>query len=150
MLMPIFYFHQSRLELSLPWWRQIQLTSKPWPLSKIVARNHSVCLAVHLYKLFPTNRRPAPGWRCSTGVFYPIVPAKFKKDIFLHLHNISGRLTSWHLVSSRFVWYRLSNDIDTWARSCLLCQQGKIKRYTHLLTQPIPIPQQGFAHLHIY
>jgi hypothetical protein len=25
----------------------------------------------------------------STGVFHPIVPAKFQKDIFLHLHSIS-------------------------------------------------------------
>jgi hypothetical protein len=49
----------------------------------------------------------------STGVFCPIVPAKFRKDIFLHLHNIShpGRLASRHLVSSKFVWRGLSNNV---------------------------------------
>ncbi len=42
----------------------------------------------------------------STGVFHPIVPQKFRRDIFLNLHNIShpGRLASRRLVSSRFVW----------------------------------------------
>jgi hypothetical protein len=43
--------HLSCLELSLLWQRQIQLNSKPWPLSKIVVQKRSVCLAVHLYKL---------------------------------------------------------------------------------------------------
>jgi hypothetical protein len=39
----------------------------------------------------------------STGVFRPIVPQKFRRDIFLNLHNIShpGRLASRRLVSSR-------------------------------------------------
>jgi hypothetical protein len=87
----------------------------------------------------------------STGIFHPIVPAKFRKDIFLHLHNIShrGRFASWCLVSFRFVWRGLSNDITNWARSCLHCQQGKIHCHIRLLLQPIPIPQQWFAHLHI-
>jgi hypothetical protein len=48
----------------------------------------------------------------STEVFHPIVPAKFQKDIFLHLHSISHpeRLASWCLVSSRFVWLGLTDD----------------------------------------
>jgi hypothetical protein len=57
----------------------------------------------------------------STGVFRPIVPQKFHRDIFLNLHSIShpGRLASRRLVSSRFVWRGLSNDITSWTRSCL-------------------------------
>jgi hypothetical protein len=49
----------------------------------------------------------------STGVFHPIVPQKFCRDIFFNLHNIShpGRLASRRLVSSRFVWHGLSSDI---------------------------------------
>jgi hypothetical protein len=39
------------MKLSLPRLRQIQLTSKPWPLSKIVEQKHRVCLAVHPSKL---------------------------------------------------------------------------------------------------
>jgi hypothetical protein len=88
----------------------------------------------------------------STGVFYPIVPATLRKDIFLHLHSIShtaGRLASQRLVSSWFVWRGLTNDITSWAKSCLHCQRSKIHRHTRLLPQPIPIHQRGFAHLHI-
>ncbi len=51
MLLPIFFHppppHRSQLELLLPWRRQIQPTSKPWPPSKIAAHKCSVCLAVH-------------------------------------------------------------------------------------------------------
>jgi cleavage and polyadenylation specificity factor subunit 1 len=88
----------------------------------------------------------------STGVFCPIIPAKLLKDIFLHLHSISypaGRLASRCLVSSWFVWRGLTNDITSWAKSCLHCQRSKIHRHTRLLPQPIPINQQGFAHFHI-
>jgi hypothetical protein len=56
----------------------------------------------------------------STGAFHPIVPQKFRQDIFLNLHNISHpgslascRLASCRLVSSRFVWRGLSNDITS-------------------------------------
>ncbi len=43
--------HQSHLELSPPRRWQIQLTLKPWPLSKIVVRKRSVYSAVHPSKL---------------------------------------------------------------------------------------------------
>ncbi len=67
----------------------------------------------------------------STGAVHPIVPQKFRRDIFLNLHNIShpGRLAYCPLVSSRFVWRGLSNDITSWTRTCLCCQQGKIHRH---------------------
>jgi hypothetical protein len=67
----------------------------------------------------------------STGVFCPIVPQKFRRDIFLNLFNIShpGRLASRRLVSSRFVWCGISSDITAWTRSCLSCRRGKIHRH---------------------
>jgi hypothetical protein len=87
----------------------------------------------------------------STGTFCPIIPLKFRKDIFAHFHNVahSGRLASHHIISSRFVWRRLSSDVIAWARVCLDCQQGKIHRHTRLAPQPIPIPQRRFSHLHV-
>jgi hypothetical protein len=36
-------------------------------------------------------------------------------------------------VSSRFVWLGLANDITAWARSCLHCQQSKIRQKVALL-----------------
>jgi hypothetical protein len=139
------------MELSPTWWRQIQLTSKPWLLNEIVAWKHSVCSAVHLSKLrFDMQALNAWLTTFQLEISAPL-SQKNSEVIFLHLQNISYpvRLTSWRLVSSRFVGRGLFNDITNWARSCLHCLQGKIHRHTCLLPQSIPIPQWQFAHLHI-
>jgi hypothetical protein len=46
----------------------------------------------------------------STGVFRPIVPLKFRKNIFAHFHNVANRrrLASCRIFLSRFVWRGLS------------------------------------------
>ncbi len=81
------------------------------------------------------------------GVFRPVVPEKFRKYVFLNLYNISlpGWLASRRMISSRFVWRGLSSDFNTWARSCLHCQQPKTHRHARLLPQHIAIPQQRFT-----
>jgi hypothetical protein len=78
----------------------------------------------------------------STGTFRPIVPLKFRKYIFANFLNVAhpGRLASCRIISSRFVWCGLSSNVTAWARGCLACQWG---------TQPIPIPQRRFSHLHV-
>ncbi len=55
----------------------------------------------------------------STGTFRPIIPLKFRKDIFAHFHNVAhpGRLDSRHIISFRFVWRGLSSDVTVWATS---------------------------------
>ncbi len=80
----------------------------------------------------------------STGNFHPIVPLTFRKSIFDHFHNIAHprRLTSRHVISSRFVWRSLSSDVTAWARGCLACLWGKIHCHTRLVSLPIPIPQR--------
>jgi hypothetical protein len=87
----------------------------------------------------------------STGDFRPIVPLKFRKNIFEHFHNVAhpGRLASLGIISSRFAWRGLSSDVTAWARGCLACQQGKIYRHTRLVPLPIPIPQRRFSHLNV-
>jgi hypothetical protein len=87
----------------------------------------------------------------STGNFRPIVPLKFRKNIFDHFHNVAhpGRLASRCIISSRFVWCRLSSDVIAWAHGCLACQRSKIHRHTCLVPLPIPIPHWCFSHLHV-
>jgi hypothetical protein len=45
----------------------------------------------------------------STGTFCPVVPLKFRKDIFSHFHNVAHprRLASRCIISSKFVWCEL-------------------------------------------
>jgi hypothetical protein len=66
----------------------------------------------------------------STGTFHPIVPLTFRKGIFDHFHNVAhpGRLASRRIISSRFMWHRLSSNVTAWACGCLACQRGKIHR----------------------
>jgi hypothetical protein len=100
---------------------------------------------------FSPDRCPMPGCDVSTGDFRPVVPLKFRKDLFSHCHNVAhpGRLASHRIISSRFVWRGLSSDITAWTHECLGCQQGKIHHHTRLTAQPIPIPQRRFSHLHV-
>jgi len=87
----------------------------------------------------------------STGEFRAIVPLTFRKQIFLHVHNIAhpGRLATRRLLSSRFVWRGLAADATLWARECMACQQSKVHRHVRLQPLKIPIPQRRFSHIHV-
>ncbi len=50
--------HRRHLDPSPPRRRQIQLTSKPWPLSKTAAQKCSVCWAVHPSNLLSDKQAP--------------------------------------------------------------------------------------------
>jgi hypothetical protein len=132
------------LELSPPRRRQIQWISRRWPPSKNRCPETQRLLGGTSLKLAfrQTGAQPLSG-DISTGTFRPIVPLKFRKDIFAHFHNVAypGRLSPRRIISSRFVWRGLSSDVTAWARGCLACQWGKIHRRTRLAPQPIPIPQ---------
>jgi hypothetical protein len=95
-----------------------------------------------------TGAQPLVG-DVSMGIFRPVVPLKFRKDIFLHFVAHPGRLASCCIISSRFVWRGLSSNITAWTHECLACQRGKLHHHTHLAPQPIPIPQRRFSHLHV-
>jgi hypothetical protein len=76
----------------------------------------------------------------STGTFHPIVPLRFRKDIFSHFHIVAhtGRLASLRIISSRFVWRGLAGNITTWIHECLAYQGGKIHHHTLLAPSPSP------------
>ncbi len=86
-----------------------------------------------------------------TGNFCPMVPLKFRKNIFDHFHNVAhrGRLASCHIISSRFVWRGLSSNVTARARGCPACHWGKSHSHTRLVPLPFPIPQRRFSHLHV-
>jgi hypothetical protein len=68
----------------------------------------------------------------SAGVFRPIVPLRFRKDIFSHFHNVShpSRLC---LPSYYFIQVCLARIVQRQHRldrECLACQRGKIHCHT--------------------
>ncbi len=71
----------------------------------------------------------------STGSFRPIVPLKFRKNIFDHFHNVAhpGRLSSRRIISSRIVWRGLSSNVTAWAHGGLALYQKRPWRHAQKL-----------------
>ena len=62
------------------------------------------------------------------------------------LHN-----SSWNtrrLISSRFVWPKMSSEIGSWSRSCLQCQRSKFSSHVKSSVPQIPVPGRRFSHVH--
>ena len=87
----------------------------------------------------------------STGTPRPFVPLSHRKPVFDHLHSLShpGIRATLKLISSRFVWPKMNQDIRRWARSCVQCQRSKIHRHTVSSPGQFPAPDSRFSHVHI-
>ena len=87
----------------------------------------------------------------KTRVLRPLVPVSQRYKIFKALHSLShpGVRASRRLISSRFVWRGLANDVRDWCRSCLHCQRGKVLRHVQLRPEKIPVPFRRFSHVHV-
>ena len=64
---------------------------------------------------------------------------------FLHL----GANASIRLVSDRFVWPRMKEDIRQWAIVCVPGQKAKVRRHTRSPFGSFPLPDEQFAHVHM-
>ena len=86
-----------------------------------------------------------------TLVLRPLVPSSRRFAVFSALHSLAhpGIRASTRLISSRFVWRGLANDVRDWCRSCLPCQRGKVLRHVHLRPEKIPVPCRRFSHVHV-
>ena len=87
----------------------------------------------------------------STGVARPIVPEKWRKQVFDTVHSLShpGARTTKRLVSSKFVWHGLGREITIWARCCLPCQRSKVHRHTRAPLSKFEPTSRPFEHVHI-
>ena len=87
----------------------------------------------------------------KTKVLRPLVPSSQRFNIFSALHGIShpGIRATRRLISTRFVWRGLANDVRDWCQSCLPCQRGKILRHVQIRPEKIPVPFRRFSHVHV-
>ena len=71
----------------------------------------------------------------STGVQCPVVPALFRRRVFVAVHGLShpGIRTTRRLLTSKFFWPRIAADAASWARACVPCQQAKVNRHIRSL-----------------
>lgn len=56
------------------------------------------------------------------------MPEKHKEIMFSSLHNLShpGIAAPLKLISNRFVWRGMNQDIRSWVQSCIQCQKSKV------------------------
>jgi hypothetical protein len=87
----------------------------------------------------------------STGVFRPLLPARFRSAAVLSLHNIHhpGVRASRRLVCSSFCWPKMGSFVSALVRNCLQCQKSKVHRHVSLQAAHIPVPVRRFAHIHV-
>ena len=87
----------------------------------------------------------------STGNARPLVPTKLRRDIFDALHGLAhpGIRASQKLITERFVWSGVNQDIAKWAKSCLQCQRCKVHKHTKVPLGTFSTPEARFSHVHI-
>jgi hypothetical protein len=87
----------------------------------------------------------------STGVFRPLLPARFRAAAVLSLHNIHhpGVRASRRLVCSSFCWPKMGVFVSALVRNCLHCQKAKVHCPVSLQAAHIPVPVRRFSHLHV-
>ena len=87
----------------------------------------------------------------STGVPRPYVPQQFRKTVFDSLHSLSHpsiRATQ-RLITARYVWPNINQDVRNWAKCCLQRQKSKVQRHTASLLGKFKTPDARFSNIHI-
>jgi hypothetical protein len=87
----------------------------------------------------------------STGVFRPLLPARFRSAAVLSLHNIHhpGVKATRRLVCASFCWPKMGLFVSALTRNCLHCQKAKVHRHVALQAAHIPVPVFRFSHVHV-
>ena len=87
----------------------------------------------------------------STGVPRSYVPQQFRKTVFDSLHSLSHpsiRATQ-RLITARYVWPNINQDVRNWAKCCLQCQKLKVQRHTASPLGKFKTPDARFSNIHI-
>ena len=87
----------------------------------------------------------------STGTPRPFVPAPLRRLIFDSLHSLShpGIRATRHLVTSRYVWPKVNQDVNRWTKACTHCQRVKVTRHTNAPMMMFKPPDARFDVVHI-
>jgi transposase InsO family protein len=87
----------------------------------------------------------------SSGVFRPIVPAQYRRQLFAAVHSLAhaGERATRRMLASRYVWPGLAADVKQWCKECLHCAAAKVTRQFKAAVQPIGVPLLRFSHIHV-
>ena len=87
----------------------------------------------------------------STGNPRPLVPISMRRHVFDTLHGLShpGIRATTKLITARFVWPHMHEDIHNWTKTCLQCQRSKVIQHTKSPIGTFACPDARFRHVHI-
>ena len=87
----------------------------------------------------------------SLGRPRPVIPTKWRKRIFDITHSLAhpGARTTKKLITAKYVWHKMSSQINSWARACNLCQKSKVQTHIRAPLQVFETPNRRFQHVHI-
>nr|VZI21239.1 unnamed protein product [Spirometra erinaceieuropaei] len=87
----------------------------------------------------------------STTSHCPFVSPSLRRKVFSSLHNLShpGSRATDKLVSDRFIWPGMSQDLKAWTRVCIACQRSKVRRHNRDTSGTFPGPGARFSHVHL-
>ncbi len=87
----------------------------------------------------------------STGAVRPYLPQRHRHQVFRQLHDLShpGIRASQDMMTSRFVWEGINEDVRLWTRTCTGCQVSKVTRHTHSPPGIFTPVTERFDHVHI-
>jgi hypothetical protein len=87
----------------------------------------------------------------STGVFRPLLPARFRAAAVWSLYSIHhpGVRASRRLVCASFCWPRMGNFVSALIKNCIHCPKAKVHLHVSLQAAHIPVPIRCFSHIHV-
>ena len=104
-------------------------------------------------KLQPVALLDATEIVCDTSTTRPrpYIPKPFRRSVFDAIHGIShpGIKATRRLLSERYVWPGLNQDVARWTRSCNACQRSKIQRHAHSPVAACTPPKKRFETIHV-
>lgn len=80
----------------------------------------------------------------------PFLPSKYRYAAFKAQHDLChpGVRTTRKIVTTKYFWQAMNQDIATWTKSCPSCQRAKVQRHVTTPLGRFP-PSQRFEHIHI-
>lgn len=86
----------------------------------------------------------------STHCPRPYLPPAYRKAAFKAQHELShpGVRTTRKLLSSKFFWPHMNQEVGSWAKACISCQRAKVHRHVSSPLGEFP-ESQRFEHIHV-
>ncbi|GFT68390.1 hypothetical protein TNCV_659811 [Trichonephila clavipes] len=87
----------------------------------------------------------------STSNIRPYIPKQFRQQIFQQIHGFShpGIRSTIKLMTEKFIWPNMKQEIREWARTCIPCQKCKVHRHTKSKFGEYEVPDTRFSVIHI-